>query len=388
MNFVFISPHFPPNYSKFAIHLKKMGANVLGISDQNYDSFDSELQNSLTDYYKISDLNDYDQFVRAIGWFTHKYGRIDYIESFNEFWLELEAKIRTDFNIAGFNNETIYQIKKKSLMKQGFIDAGVSVAMGCIVENSEQVEEFISQVGFPVIAKPNIGVGALKTYKINNESEMEQFLENRPSDIEYFMEEFVEGKIVSFDGLVDKDGKIVFSTVHEYSQGVMEIVNNDDDIYYYSMRDLPLDLKFAGEKLVEVFDVKARFFHFEFFRTKNGDLVALEVNMRPPGGLTTDMFNYANDIDVYQEFANVIIHGEFKSKVDHPYHCAYVGQKHNKKYTHTHEVILNNLKDNLVHHQPIAGVFSSALGNYGYILRSTDLEEIKKMAGYIQEKSV
>jgi len=41
-----------------------------------------------------------------------------------------------------------------------------------------------------------------------------------------------------------------------------------------------------GEPLVEAFRVRERFFHFEFFRRPDGTLWAMEVNMRPPGGMT------------------------------------------------------------------------------------------------------
>jgi hypothetical protein len=58
-------------------------------------------------------------------------------------------------------------------------------------------------------------------------------------------------------------------------------------------------LEDAGKRVLKAFNGRERFFHFEFFRVAQDKLVAPEVNMRPPGGLTTDMFNYANDIDIY-----------------------------------------------------------------------------------------
>jgi len=33
MNFVYLSPHFPPNYYFFCVHLRRLGANVLGLAD-------------------------------------------------------------------------------------------------------------------------------------------------------------------------------------------------------------------------------------------------------------------------------------------------------------------------------------------------------------------
>ena len=79
-------------------------------------------------------------------------------------------------------------------------------------------------------------------------------------------------------------------------------------------------LEEAGRRTARAFDVRGRFFHFEFFRAdRDGGIVALEVNLRPPGGLTTDMFNYANDIDIYREWARVVAHNRFTAAWSRPY---------------------------------------------------------------------
>ena len=36
---------------------------------------------------------------KAVAYFASKYGKIDYIESNNEYWLEQDARLRTDFNV-------------------------------------------------------------------------------------------------------------------------------------------------------------------------------------------------------------------------------------------------------------------------------------------------
>jgi hypothetical protein len=117
-------------------------------------------------------------------------------------------------------------------------------------------------------------------------------------------------------------------------------------------------------------------------------IVALEVNMRPPGGMTTDMFNYACDIDIYREWANVIVNNHFSSDYSRKYHCCYVGRKYNRHYAHTHEHIVSALGVNLIHHTSISGVFSAALGDYGYLVRSPVMSEIYNMAELIQKIAV
>lgn len=386
MNFVFLSPHFPPNYYRFAVALKNHGVNVLGLADEPYDSLRSELKSSLTEYFRVNNMHSYDDLVRALGYFTHRYGKLDRIDSHSEYWLETEARLRTDFNMFGIRTDQIDRVKRKSLMRETFIDAGIKVARGKVARTPEEARDLIAEAGYPLVAKPDIGVGAAATYKIHNEDELKKFFETKPT-VDYVLEEFIRGQILTFDGLTDRDGIPVFINSLSYSTGIMETVLNDDLVYYYTLRDIPADLEALGRRTLEAFDVRERFFHFEYFRQhETGELIALEVNIRPPGGLTTDMFNYACDIDVYNAWASILAgKGYPYSDYAHKYYCCYVGRKSNRSYAHSEQEILSCFGDKISHHEAISGVFSAALGNYGYLVRSPELEEVLSIAKYIQE---
>ena len=386
MNIVLLSPHFPSNYQKFSIALHKLGATVLGIADEEYENLHPDLKAALTDYYKVTDMHDYDQLVRAMGYFTHKYGKIDRFESHTEYWLETDAKIRTDFNITGIKNDGIKQVKLKSLMKKKFAKAGIAVAPGKVIRTFKEAEAFIKKVGFPVVVKPDNGVGAAGTHKVNNQEELEALFA-RESLPECFMEGYIEGNIYTFDGLTDREGKLVFYTSHTYRDGVMETVNQDLDTYYYSLRNLPEKLEKAGLEAVKAFEIRERFFHFEFFITPEGQIVALELNIRPPGGFTMDMFNYANDVDLYAEWGKILMNGSTTIDYRRKYHCIYIGRKSNKHYVHSHEQIMDKYGELIVQHETICGVFSAAIGNYGYVARSEELSELLTMAEYIHQKA-
>jgi biotin carboxylase len=166
----------------------------------------------------------------------------------------------------------------------------------------------------------------------------------------------------------------------------METVNEDDHMYYFSYRALPPDLEAAGRAAVVAFDVRERFFHIEFFRTrKDGKIVALEVNVRPPGGYTTDMFNYANDIDIYREWANVVVHEEFRAPYARKYHCCYIGRKNDKQYLRSHGQVIRELGGLLALHAPVSGVFRSAIGDYGYVVRSPTMDDIRRAIVVLHE---
>ncbi len=385
MNFVYLSPHFPPNYYQFCLNLQRCGATVLGLADEPYDRLNPELRGALAEYYWVPDMHNYDGLLRAMGHFINKFGRMDRIDSHNEYWLETEARLRTDFNMPGFHVEDLPAIKRKSEMKKKFAEAQVEAPPCQIIETAEQAWDFVGRYGYPVVAKPDIGVGAARTYRIDDKKQLAAFLSSRPLG-DYILEKFVQGTMQTFDGLTDQQGNIVFYTSHQYSQGIMETVNEDTDVYYYSLREIPLDVAQAGQRIVKAFGIKERFFHFEFFRTPDNRVVALEVNMRPPGGWTTDMFDFANDIDIYHEWANVVVNNQFVAKFSWPYHCCYVGRKWNKQYAHTHDEIMARYGQMVVHHEEISGIFSAALGNFGYLTRSPNLDEIVAAAQYILAK--
>ncbi|HEU0295325.1 MAG TPA: ATP-grasp domain-containing protein [Anaerolineales bacterium] len=387
MNFVFLSPHFPPNYYQFAVALKNQGLTVLGLADERYDALRPQLKSALTEYYRVGDMHDYNELVRALGYFTHHYGKLDRIDSQSEYWLETEARLRTDFNITGIRTNQIEGIKRKSRMRETFVKAGIKVARGRVVKDLKDALRLIGETGYPVVAKPDVGVGAASTYKVHNENELKAFFDTKPP-IDYLMEEFIKGQICTFDGLTDREGKPVFVNSLEYSAGVMETVLDDALIYYYTLREIPADLEELGRRVLEAFDVHERFFHFEFFREADtGDLLALEVNMRPPGGLTTDMFNYACDIDIYNAWASIIAGKGFPyPDYSHKYYCCYVGRKFNREYPHSDEEIFQAYGNRICHHEPISGVFSRALGDYGYIVRSPELQDVVEVAEFIQEQ--
>ena len=129
MNVVFISPHFPTYFYNFCDRLKKRGVHVLGIGDEVYDRLSSQTKASLTEYYRVDHLDDYEAVYRACGYFISKYGRLDWIESENEYWLELEATLRSDFNVnTGTKIEHMGEMKYKSKMKDVYQQAGIPVA--------------------------------------------------------------------------------------------------------------------------------------------------------------------------------------------------------------------------------------------------------------------
>ncbi|MDD4005503.1 MAG: ATP-grasp domain-containing protein, partial [Elusimicrobiaceae bacterium] len=296
MCIVFLSPNFPPNYGNFCLRLKEEGARVCGIGDCDFSVLPPELRAALDWYCQVDSLYNYNDVRDAFAYLEYRFGPVARVESLNEAWLETEARLRTDFKIAGCGSDGILQVRRKSLMKEVFAAAGIDSARWEIARSVESALAFAGRVGYPVIIKPDAGVGADDTHKLNTAGEIRDFHGFR-SGREYIIEEFVRGGIVTFDGLAGASGEPVFYTSHVYQQAPMDALHGQQDVFYYCVREVPPDICRAGLKLLEGFGITNGFFHFEFFRREDGGLSAMEINARPPGGMTLDMFNYSADMD-------------------------------------------------------------------------------------------
>ena len=384
-NVVFISPNFPTNYWQFCRELKNNGLNVLGIGDQPYDQLSGELKASLNEYYKVSSLENYDEVYRAVAFFIFKHGRIDWLESNNEYWLERDARLRTDFHItSGFQVEDIPRIKYKSRMKEFYTKAGLAVARYHLVDDLEGCLAFTGRVGYPVVAKPDNGVGASHTYKLSSDEDLRRFYEERLPGVPYIMEEFVHAEVNSYDAIIDANGEPMFETGNVSPISIMDIVNEADNCVYYILRDLPDDTRRAGRATVKSFGVKSRFVHFEFFRLtqdqeglgKKGEIIALEVNMRPCGGFTPDMINFAHSTNVYKIWADMIAFDRSTVPVgDHAF-CAFAGRRDGKRFVMDHEAIMSKYGSHMKMAERIPDVLSDAMGNQMYVATFSTQQEM------------
>ena len=395
MNFIFISPNFPHTYWNFCSRLKRNGVNVLGIGDASYDELEPQLKDSLTEYYRVGNMENYEEMLRAVGFFTFKYGKIDWLESNNEYWLEQDARLRTDFHITtGVNEHDVTAWKSKSSMKPLYIGAGVPTARQHRVSTLDAAEAFLSQVDYPVIVKPDIGVGASNTYKLENDDDLRRFYADLPA-VPYVMEEFVEGDIWSYDVITDSNAQPLFESATVWPPSIMDIVNKKLDLSYYTAAEVPEELQQLGRATVQAFGVKSRFAHLEFFRLTKarrglgeiGNFVGLEVNMRPAGGYTPDMMNFAHSTDVYQIWADMVT-SDRRVQLDHheDHYCVYASRRDCYTYVHTHEEILQRYGNQIVMCERMPDSLSGAMGNQMYTAQAYSLEEVQDFISFVHGK--
>jgi len=407
MNFIFISPNYPRRYFKWVQSLKRRGVTVLGIGDTPYGELEAELRLDLSEYYFLSDLSSKEKMLEACHYFEKKYGKIEYIESDNEWWLEMDAFLREKLGVSsGFHPQDMLKIKSKSAMKKCFNDGNAKTMRFILINGPgdlKKAQEFIKDVGYPVFVKPDIGVGASDSFSLKSEEDLLSFLKD-PLPETYIMEEFICGEIVSFDGICGKNGDVIFATSDHFPTPIAEVVNEDRDFCYYTN---PFLLPFEkGDKeafykmgcdVVKAFGIYNRFFHIEFFLlkedkeglAKKGEFVALECNMRPPGGYTPDLIDFASSLSCYEIYADIVCYGENRQNLNQEKYYAFSSCRRDEyHYAYSHDEILAKYQEAIRAYGRYPKEMAVAMGDSYYFARFKTLGEGYQFDAFVRKKYI
>ncbi len=366
MNYLVISPYYPQNFQQFTIELANKGIRVLGIGQEPYEQLDEPLRNSLTEYFRVDNLENIDEVKRAVAFLFYKHGTIDRIESHNEYWLELDAALREQFNVFGAKPEDLKKTKFKSEMKKLFKKAGVPVVPGAVIKTEADVDQTVNEIGLPMIAKPD-------------NDDINHFKQEWDHSTVYFFEKFVtSSEICTFDGLVDKDGKIVFSTTFDYAYTPLDLMIYKMDNSYYVLKDMDPKLREYGEAIVKEFGMKERFFHIEFFR-EGDDYISIEYNNRPAGGFTIDVYNFAHSLDLYSGYAAIVAGEEFPASEFEPQYCLATSRRANAHYVYSEEELLAKYSQQFKVKKIMPAAFAELQGDYLYMLTTPSQQEMEQM---------
>ena len=384
MRILYLSPGFPPNSHLFCVAAHARGVSVLAVGDMPEHDLPAELHPALDQYVFEPRMGDYALLLAIVQLLVARHGRIDFVESNGEHWLEVEGRLRDDLGIDGLSASDVRRLRSKMAMADVFAKADIPFPPGVRCSSPEAVRDFAATYGLPLVFKPDSGSGAMSTFRVSSDAELDAAL-SQPLE-GHVVQPFIEGTIVTFDGLVDKAGRVVFCTSHAYDAGIMEVRSGTLDGFYYSIRDIAPKLEELGRRALASFALRQRFFHLEFFARPDGSYVALEMNVRPPGGFTTDMMNYACDFDVYALWAAVMVGDTFEGfEYERKFYTAHAGRRHERTYAHTSTALTEQLGDTLVLVQPIPDAFASTMGNTMYLLRHPQLAPLLDAIKMVQQ---
>ncbi len=315
MNIIFVEPCFPANQREFVRALWEIGANVIGIGESKRESLDQELRNRLFEYVQVPSVCDEAAMVRAVKWIQGNLW-VDRMESTVEAHIMTTARVREICTIPGVSSLTSHLCRDKPAMKKALRDAGIPCARFLGSGDREEITGFARETGFPLVVKPRSGAGASGTSRVDNLEDLERALDAAGvgQGGSVAVEEFVEGHEGFYD-TITINGEIRHDFISHYFPNVLDAMRHrwispqfictnriDESPYYQEVREL-------GKRVIEVLNITTSATHMEWFFGPRG-LRFSEIGCRPPGVRAWDLYNVANDMDLYHEWALAVCHGQ------------------------------------------------------------------------------
>jgi carbamoylphosphate synthase large subunit len=313
MNIIFIEPSFPYNQREFVRGLHEAGAKVIGIGERPQDYLADDVRDWLSHYVQVQSVVHEPSLLRAVQQVQSKV-YVDRLEATVEAHIMAAARVREAAGIPGTSVRTAYLCRDKPAMKEVLREAGVPCALSTRADEPQAARDFARQTGFPLIIKPPAGAGAAGTWKVRDSRELEQVLvESGVTDgAEVAIEEFIDGHEGYLDTLTIK-GDVTHEFITHYYPNVltamrerwispqMVTTNRIEADGYQEVRQMARDV-------IRILDIGTSATHMEWFAGPKG-LKFSEIGCRPPGVGQWDVYNTANDFDLYLEWACALTHG-------------------------------------------------------------------------------
>lgn len=339
MNFIFLSPNYPENYWNFCDRLKKNGVNVLGVGDAPYENLSQNLRDSLTEYYRVDSLDNYDELYKATAFLSYKYGKPDWIESMNPYWLSQEIRLHEDFNIPN---------GLKCLPAQAYDDE--------------------------TLAKNQNAEGLLCSYDAISDSNGDPLFES--------MTVWPEN-----DTSPDhKDVGILYYTcpgmpakLRSLGRKTLKSLKAGSRFVYFAFIRLTKDQEGFG---------------------REGDYIPIDTDICPAGGYIPDMMNFAHSVDVYKIWADMITTdrrymddrlqaaselGHHTSENEEDCFSVHASRKDGIAYVHPESRIADKYHDVIMMRKELPESAWKHLGRYIYTLRLRSQHEVDTFVKYLHE---
>jgi formate-dependent phosphoribosylglycinamide formyltransferase (GAR transformylase) len=313
MNVIFLEPAFPDNQKEFVRALKKVGATVIGIGERPRDWLPRDIRDALDEYVQVGSVTDEGALFGAVRSIQDRLW-VDRLEATVEAHVLPAARVREACSIPGTTARTAWLCRDKPSMKDALRAAGIPTARSLGTNSAEEARDFAQRVGLPLIVKPRAAAGAAATWRVDSPKGLEEVIvaSGLADGHAVALEEFIEGHEGYFDTLT-VGGKVVHEFITHYYPNVLEAMRTrwiSPQMVTTNRVDAPgyRDLREMGRRVIEVLGVETSATHMEWFAGPKG-LMFSEIGCRPPGVCQWDVYCAANEMDLYEDWANAVVHG-------------------------------------------------------------------------------
>lgn len=318
MHVLFVAPEFPHYQKQFVRALAAVGARVTGIGEADVRYLPDDLKGWLDGYEQVRSVCDEEALLGAVRRVQRREW-VDRLEATIESHILPVARVREAAGIPGLTVRTAILCRDKPEMKEFLRAAGVPCARSTAIDSIADAQQFVREVGYPVILKPRAAAGASGTWRADDDAGLARALADLQVDRGHSaaIEEFIEGHEGFYDTM-SIGGEVAHEFISHYYPNVLDAMRNrwiSPQIISTNRVDAPgyQGLKELGQRVITALGIGTAATHMEWFVGPKG-LKFSEIGARPPGVGQWDLYCAGNDLDLYIEWAHAIAHARPRSR--------------------------------------------------------------------------
>lgn len=323
---VFIAPRFLENTNRYVHAFGAMdGVTLSVISADPEQAIPAALRPRVAAHYQVKNATDAGELTSAAAALTKGVGKIDRLAGALEQLQMPLAQVRDALDIDGLRVETARRFRDKDLMKQVLRAAGVPVARSTLATTMSDLRTFVDKVSYPVIVKPQAGVGARATYRVTSQADLAALVQQgvvptreRPLQAE----EFVLARENTCETVTIR-GEHVWRSGTRYLPSPLEVLETPWIQYCVLLPREETDTDHARFAATNAAALSALFgdaaktaagtalTHMEWFLRDDGSALVNEVGVRPPGVGIMPLMSIAHERDFVAAWCELVAFDRF-----------------------------------------------------------------------------
>lgn len=254
---------------------------------------------------KIDTANE--QQLRDLGQILKKYWQIDAVIPGFEYFVTSAARLNQDLALSSITPEQMINFRSKALMRLRLQKAGLEVPRFFVIHSQQELAAALKQINFPAICKPVDAAGSVYVKRVCNAEEAQAaakvilegktFLWGYPLSKALLLEEYLDGKEYSVEGIIQQGKIFYFSLTEKFVADQIEFIEVGH------IANVPIDPLLRGRiesylsQVIQVLQADHCPFHAEFRINRAGQPILMEIAARLPGDRIADLVSLARGVN-------------------------------------------------------------------------------------------
>jgi len=264
-----------------------------------------------------TDVSGVDEVIEAAVKLRNEHGSLERIVTAQETLLEAVALANETLGLPGLSVAAVRRTLDKSQLKATLKTAGLNTPRYQLVRDLADANGFAQTTGFPMVLKSVAGSGALATFPIYCQSDLEKVIGIGP----FLAEQYITGQELCID-TITVDSEPRFHSICCYEPSILTAIEHPETQWSCVMpRDMEPYQVFINDGLaaIRALNVGNAMTHMEAFIDTNGQTWFTDATLRPAGARIAPMLAPAYDIDPYRAWARVAVDGSFDGPWERKY---------------------------------------------------------------------